>query len=82
MIAICQSRDTKMKSQTTKSRSMIKLFVEDFEVQNWELTPKAKESIYNKEYIFYLLYFIDFVICHILIGKTINLVDLVKSYDT
>ena len=56
-------------SNLNKEKSSIELFVDDFEVQNWDISVKAKEILHRSRNTFFSLYCIDFVLCHIVIGR-------------
>ena len=55
---------------SNKEKSSIELFVDDFEVQNWDLSLKAKQRLHRSKETFFSLYCVDLVLCHIVIGNT------------
>ena len=59
-------------SNLNKEKSFIELFLDDFEIQNWDLSPKAKEILQKSRNTFFSLYCLDFVLCHIIIGNNIR----------
>ena len=53
-----------------QSQSTTELFLNDFQVQNWELDSKVKENLSKKSSIIFFLFSLDLIICHILIGQS------------
>ena len=66
----------KMEMNMKTSKSTTELFLNDFEVQNWELDSKIKEKLSKKSRIIFSLFSLDLLICHILIGLLHLLSDL------
>ena len=56
-------------SNLNKEKSFIELFLDDFEIQNWDLSLKAKEILEKSRNTFFSLYCLDFILCHIIIGN-------------
>ena len=53
--------------KTTKN--VTELFIEDFEIQHHPLDEKTKTNLKKKSSMLFSLYFIDFLVCHLVIGK-------------
>ena len=68
-------------SNLNKGKSTIELFVDDFEIQNWDLSLETKQILKKSKNTFFSLYCIDFVLCHIIIGNIhVILYVLIMSY--
>ena len=53
--------------KTTKN--LTELFIEDFEIQHRRLDEEAKANLTKKSSMLFSLYFIDFLVCHLVIGR-------------
>ena len=51
-----------------KDKTTMQLLVDDFELQNSEIHHKTKEKLRISETTLLILYSIDLIICHVLIG--------------
>ena len=51
------------------NKSLTELFIEDFEIQHQPLGGETKSSLKKKPSILFSLYFIDFLLCHLVIGR-------------
>ena len=67
-------------SNLNKEKSSIELFVDDFEVQNWDISVKAKEILHRSRNTFFSLYCIDFVLCHIVIGRKYLFLSQIRAW--
>ena len=57
-----------MKNTKKKTKSVINLFIDDFEVQNWKVLENTKLDLLPKSGIIFALYAFDFIFCHFIIG--------------
>ena len=51
------------------NKNLTELFIEDFEIQHQRLGGETKTILKKKSGILFSLYFIDFLLCHLVIGK-------------
>ena len=63
-----------MEKNVKEAKSISRLFIEDFEVQNWKILEKTKHEILPKSGKLFGLYCFDYIFCHLIIG-TYNISD-------
>ena len=51
------------------NKNLAELFIEDFEIQHQRLDEETKTILRKKSGTLFSLYFIDFLVCHLVIGK-------------
>jgi len=60
-----------MEKNVKEAKSISRMFIEDFEVQNWKILEKTKHEILPKSGKLFGLYCFDYIFCHLIIGPSV-----------
>ena len=53
--------------------SLTSLFIEDFLIQHREVEKQGRSKLHERKHRIFTLYLLDFVICHVFIGRSVSL---------
>ena len=53
--------------------SLTSLFIEDFMLQHREVEKQGRSRLHERKHRIFTLYLLDFVICHVFIGRFVSL---------
>ena len=52
--------------------SLTSLFIEDFLIQHREVEKQGRSKLHERKHRIFTLYLLDFVICHVFIGRSVT----------
>ena len=62
-------KDTEKADAASKKKTLFRTFLDDFEVQQFDISERAKEELDGDKWTVILLYAVDVVLCFAIIGE-------------